>query len=117
MEYELLARLAKKPADPTRGTAILLAVDCSGDSASGVRFEVPTSDDQSQEFYLINQGPVTPPTATATDVDGFGGYFNLVPSAAVARAFREKDDTYIGESSFEVLANTLSYVLVAPTPK
>jgi len=116
-EYEILATIADKPADPTRGTAILLAVDCSGDAASGVRFECPNADGQSQEFYLINQGPVKPPTATATDVDGFGGYFNLPPSAAVARAFRDEDDTYIGESSFQVLGNTLSYVLVAPTPK
>ena len=116
-EYEFLATIASKPADPERGTAILLAVDCSGDSAGGVRFECPNADDGSQEFYLINQGPVTPPTATSTDVDGFGGFFNLPPSAAVARAFRDEDDAYIGESSFQVLANTLSYVLVAPTPK
>ena len=116
-EYEFLAAIAEKPVDPMRGTAILLAVDCSGDAAGGVRFECPNADEDSQEFYLINQGPVVPPTATATDVDGFGGYFNLPPSAAVVRAFRDEDDTYIGESSFQVLENTLSYVLVLPTPK
>jgi hypothetical protein len=116
-EYEFLAVIADNPADATRGTAILLAVDCSGDAAGGVRFECPAADEQSQEFYLINQGPVVPPNATATDVDGFGGYFNLPPSAAVARAIRDEDDAYIGESSFQILANTLSYVLVAPTPK
>ena len=37
--------------------------------------------------------------------------------AALAQSFRAEDDTYIGESSFRVLANTLSYVQIAPTPQ
>jgi hypothetical protein len=117
MEYEFLASIATKPADPARGTAILLANDCSGDRGGGVRFECANADDQSQEFYLINQSPVIPPQATATDADGFGGFFNLPPANTVAKAYRDEDDVYIGESSFLVLANTISYVLVAPTPQ
>ena len=49
------------------------------------------------------------------NADDFGMYPAI--NAAVVRAFRDQDDTYIGESSFQVLENTLSYVLVAPTPK
>ena len=116
-EYAALAGIAQGMVDDTRGTAILLAVDCKGDSASGVRFETPNADDESIAFYLINQGPVLPPTATATDKDGFGGFFNLPVSAAVARSFREEDDAYVGESSFQVVANTISYVQIAPTPQ
>ncbi len=116
-EYAALAGIAQGMVDETRGTAILLAIDCKGDSASGVRFESPNADDESIAFYLINQGPVLPPTATATDKDGFGGFFNLPVSAAVARSFREEDDVYIGESSFQVVANTISYVLISPTPQ
>ena len=67
----------------------------------------PNADAASLEFYLINQAPTTPPTATATDVDGFGGFFNLPVSAAVVRAYRDSDDVYIGESSFHVARRSL----------
>jgi len=116
-EYELLATLTGLAVDPTRGTAIVLAVDCGGIAVGGVRFETPNADSESVEFYLINQAPTIPPTATATDKDGFGGFFNLPPSSAVVRAFRAEDDFFIGESSFQVLADTISYVQVAPTPQ
>jgi hypothetical protein len=117
LEYETLANLAQGQVDPTRGTAILLAVDCSGVAASGVRFETPNGDGETIPFYLINQAPTIPPTATSTDRDGFGGFFNLPVSAAVARAYRESDNAFIGESSFQILANTISYVQIVPTPQ
>lgn len=117
-DYDILAAAAKLTVDSTRGTTILLAHDCQGLSASGVRFECSAADDASTEFYLTNQLPVTPPAATSTDVDGYGGFFN-VPTGAlvVARAVRASDGVFIGESSFQVLADTISYVQIAPTPK
>lgn len=115
-EYDLLAAFAKQTVDPTHGTAILLAVDCKGLPVSGVHFDTPNADAKSQEFYLINQAPTTPPTAAATDVDGFGGFFNLPVGPAVARSSRAKDKVAVGESSFQVLADTISYVQIAPTP-
>ncbi len=102
--------------DPTRGTTIDLVVDCQGLAASGVTFEVPAADEATYEFYLINQSPVRPPDATETDKDGFGGFFNLKPGSTLVRAHRASDGEYIGESSFQVLPDTLSYVLVSPTP-
>jgi hypothetical protein len=116
-DFDLLATLAGDTPDPTRGTAIVLVVDCRGDGAGGVRFETPNADSGTLQFYLINQAPALPPTATATDNDGFGGFFNLPESSAVVRAFRDEDDVFIGESSFQILAGTISYVLVAPTPQ
>lgn len=116
-DFGLLATLAGDEPDPTRGSAIVLVLDCKGDGVSGVRFETPTSDDETVQFYLINQAPAPTPTATATDKDGFGGFFNLPVSSAVVRGFREVDDAFIGESSFQILAETISYVLVAPTPQ
>ncbi|NUP05511.1 MAG: hypothetical protein HOW73_05575 [Polyangiaceae bacterium] len=115
-EFDLLTSLADVTVDPERGTAILVALDCSGDRASGVRFECPSADTESQEFYLINDSPVSPPDVTSTDADGFGGFVNLPLGAAVAKTFRAEDDAYIGQSSFQVLENTISYVLVSPTP-
>lgn len=116
-DLDLLATLAGEEPDPTRGTAIVLVVDCKGDGGGGVRFETPNGDMETLQFYLINQAPTVPPTAKATDKDGFGGFFNLPVSSAVVRAFREEDDVFIGESSFQVIAQTISYVLVAPTPQ
>lgn len=116
-DYTTLAAFAKLTIDDTRGSAILLAVDCQGESASGVRFASPNADATSQEFYLINQAPTPPPTATETDVDGFGGFFNLPAGSAIAKTFRAEDDVYVGESSFHIIANTISYVQIAPTPK
>jgi hypothetical protein len=118
MEYEFLAEtVAGTELDPTRGSSIMLAIDCQGEAASGVRFETPGADADSLEFYLINQSPTPPPAATATDVDGFGGFFNLKPAQTLGRAFREEDEVYIGESSFGVFANTISYVQIGPTPE
>lgn len=115
-EYAYLANLADKTVDLTRGTAILLALDCRGEAARGIHFESKNADAKSAEFYLVNQSPATPPAVTATDVDGFGGFLNLPPSSAVARAFLSAGHVYVGESSFQVLANTISYVQVGPTP-
>jgi len=116
-EYSALAMSAGQQPDPTRGTAIVLVVDCTGDGGGGVRFETPNADGDTLQFYLINQFPQPAPTETATDSDGFGGFFNLPTGAAVVRAYREEDDAYVGESSFRVVADTISYVLVAPTPQ
>jgi len=82
-----------------------------------VRFECPQADGESLEFYLVNQAPTPPPGATATDVDGFGGFFNLPTGATVIRAVLDEDETYVGESGFQILANTISYVQLAPTPE
>jgi hypothetical protein len=115
-DYAAIAAAAKQTVDMTRGTGIFLAFDCQGLSGDGVSFQSTSTDSETAQFYLINQFPETPPAAKATDADGFGGFFNLLPGPAVAKSFRAAGDVYIGESSFNVLAYTISYVLVAPTP-
>jgi hypothetical protein len=119
LDYETLAIVAGDGMmpDPTRGTAILRVADCQDSAVGGVRFEATTADADSIEFYLVGQSPVKPPTATATDADGFGGFFNMPTGPVVAKAFRYEDDVFIGESSFQILADTISYVLIAPTPE
>ena len=34
----------------------------------------------------------------------------------VARSYRAKQNDFVGESSFQIVANTISYVQIAPTP-
>ncbi|MFO0761869.1 MAG: hypothetical protein U0359_35840 [Byssovorax sp.] len=116
-EPELLAKTAKKTIDPMRGMAILLGTACNLDAVGGLRFECPAADDKSDQFYLINQSPTLPPEATQTDADGFGGYFNLPPGQTLARSIRVDGDVYVGQSSFLVLASTISYVQISPTPQ
>lgn len=115
-DYSALAGVAGQTVDMSRGTAILLAFDCQGLAVNGVSFESPNADAATQAFYLINQLPQVPPTAKTTDEDGFGGFFNMPVGSAVAKSYRAAGDVYIGESSFDVLAYTISYVLIAPTP-
>lgn len=116
-DIDLLATLTGTEPDPTRGSAVVLGIDCSGVAASGLSFDVTTFDSGALAFYLINQLPVLPPGATATDKDGFGGFFNLKTGSAVVTSTRAVDGVYVGESGFQILANTISYVQVGPTPQ
>lgn len=115
-EYSTITLYAGQQVDMTRGTAITLARDCSDIAADGVRFTCPGADAHSQLFYLINQIPTTPPTATATDIDGFGGFLNLPVGPTVVDMYRASGGPLVGDSSFDVLAYTISYVQVSPTP-
>jgi hypothetical protein len=115
-EYTALAGFAKQTVDMTKGTSILLGFDCQGLAEAGISFQTTDTDAGTQQFYLINQFPETPPTAKATDADGFGGFFNMPTGSAIAKSYRVAGNEYIGESSFTVLAYTVSYVLVSPTP-
>lgn len=114
-DFTTLATLAGDAPDPTRGSSIVLVVDCNGDGAGGVTLNGANADASSVPFYLINQQPV--PSATETDSDGFGGYFNLPLGSAVVSATRASDGAFVGESSFQVAADTMSYVLVSPGPQ
>jgi hypothetical protein len=115
-DYDVLVEASHLQVDATRGTAIFDAEDCSGNPVAGITFTCPDADSDSQVFYLINQFPELPPMATSTDADGFGGFINLPVGDTNAKSIRASDMKPIGESSFQVLANTISYVLLSPTP-
>lgn len=114
-ELAVMSSLVASSLDPSRGTAIFSVKDCSGARAAGIRFALPTADAASHEFFLINQAPVAPPAAKATDGDGLGGYFNVPPGQTVVRALRGPDDAFAGEAAFHVLPETLAYVDLDPT--
>jgi hypothetical protein len=115
-DYDLLVQASHLQVDHTRGSAIVDAEDCSGNPVAGLQFTCPDVDSASQAFYLVNQLPQLPPMATATDADGFGGFANLPLAETNVKSIRASDKKVIGQSSFQVLANTISYVLVSPTP-
>ncbi len=116
MDYTTIAMVAGLKVDMTHGTAILEGVDCEGLPMSGISFKTNVKDSETAAFYLINMLPQEPPMATATDTDGYGGFFNLPPGSAVATSSRESGKQCIGDSSFRIEPYTISYVLVAPSP-
>jgi hypothetical protein len=102
--------------DMTRGTAILEGVDCQGNPEAGISFQSPNTDAQSITFYLVGLLPEQPPMVTATDTDGYGGFFNMPVGNAIGKSYKNGGTVYIGESSFDVLPYTISYVLISPSP-
>ena len=51
------------------------------------------------------------------DSSGAGGFYNMPVGVALVKSYRQAGDVYIGESSFQVSNDTISYVLVSPTPR
>lgn len=115
-DYPLILNLAHQTVDLTRGSAIFFVADCSAHAASGVKFSSPEADDKSKLFYLVNALPLLPPGISATDVEGFGGFFNLPEGSAAVEARRASDDAFVGRSSFVVSPNSISFVYVTPSP-
>src|SRR6185437_15894853 len=110
-DYTLIAMQAHLTVDPTRGTTILEGVDCQGQPHEGISFKINVGDSKTTPFYLIDFLPQEPPMATSTDAEGYGGFFNMPVGGAVAKAFVASDKECIGESSFRIEADTISYVL------
>ncbi len=114
-DYQTLIAYAGLKLDMTRGTAIFLVEDCSTNGAAGVTFACSTADAESQSFYLINQDPII--KANATDADGFGGVLNLPVGSSIGSATLADGGAYVGQTTFDVLAYTISYALITPTPQ
>jgi hypothetical protein len=115
-DYTTIAAVAHLKVDMTRGTTILEGVDCQGNPQAGISFKINVGDSETVPFYLIDFLPQEPPMATSTDSEGYGGFFNMPVGGWVAKAFRASNQECIGESSFRIEADTISYVLVAPSP-
>jgi hypothetical protein len=113
-EYNAIVASAGFEDDPTRGTLLSITTDCTGTPTAGARIQSSLEDDGSTVFYFVSLIPE--PEATQTDVDGYGGIFNLAPGAGVVESFRASDDQLIGFSSFQVRAGWLSNVAIEPTP-
>ncbi len=113
MEFANIVATSGKSYDPTRGTVILLTVDCNDDRAAGVRLETDDKDVDSIPYYFKGQLPNF--TATETDLQGAGGWVNLPVGLVNARAFHAATGKAIGSASFESRANALAYVPIGPT--
>lgn len=114
MEFANIVATSGKTYDPTRGTAIMLTVDCNDDRAANVQLQTDDLDSQTISYYFKGQLPNF--TVTETDLQGAGGWVNLPVGLVNARAVRASNGEAIGSASFESRANGLAYVPIGPTP-
>ena len=94
------------------GEAYVMASDCSGAPAEGVRFEVDRQTVTTKRYYMVNNVPVG--SATATDAAGSGGFLNLSSGFTSITGFVSSSGARIGEAGFIVRAGAVSYPLILP---
>jgi hypothetical protein len=97
--------------DPTKGLAILEALDCSETPAGGVQFNA--SAETSDQFYLVDQVPSREATVTAYDElnnSANGGFANLAPGFVTFRARLGVDGLELGLFNAQIRANTVTFI-------
>ncbi len=113
-EFANIVLTSGKTYDPTRGTVIMLTVDCNDDRAAGVQLASDEIDADTIPYYFKGQLPNF--TVLETDLQGAGGWVNLPVGLVNARAVRTATGEPIGSASFSSRANELAYVPIGPTP-
>ena len=99
--------------DPSRGAIAAAVLDCSLDSAPGVRFSADTQDDASLTAYTNGEG-LPDPGLEATTADGIGVVAQLPPGPTVLTV--DASVGVVAERSVHVRADALTWVHVSPTP-
>jgi hypothetical protein len=113
-EFANIVLTSGKTYDPTRGTVIMLTVDCNDDRAAGVQLASDEVDADTIPYYFKGQLPNF--TVLETDLQGAGGWVNLPVGLINARATRSGSGEAIGSASFSSRAGELAYVPIGPTP-
>ncbi len=99
--------------DPTRGLLLLQALDCSGNKASGVSFELETPAFGAEPFYFRGLYPVT--TGDGTDASGGGGILNVPVGNQMVREIRVADGEIINSFPAVIQAGWVTYATVEPS--
>lgn len=114
-DFLALVNLAGETWDMTRGVAIVLTNNCEDQRSPGVRIESTDIDGQTVPFYFKGSLPKT--DAIETDAQGAAGYLNLPPGVINVDSYRVSTDQFIGSTSFQSRAGSLTYASVGPTVK
>ncbi len=115
-QLDALLNLTKLSADPAHGIAIMLTTDCQDERTAGVALSsVSGSDGLTVPFYF--NGNLPDPAGTQTDAEGAGGFLNMVPGIARVQSSRFSTGDFVGDVTFQVRAQTISYVPLGPTTK
>ncbi len=112
--FDGIAQAIGTTRDPEMGHTFVVAANCNGEPAAGVRFEVGDENEKTAPYYMINNAPVG--SQTSTDAAGNGGFLNLDTGFASITGYVASSGALIGESSFIVRAGAVSYPRIIPTP-
>jgi hypothetical protein len=97
--------------DPTRGTIVLTADDCTGSAGEGVTYSTNSSDSRIASFYSESGLPTT--KTNATDPSGYGGFMD-VPPGNLTITGNHRDFGLLGKVTLFVKAGTTSYSRMVP---
>ena len=102
--------------DPTTGMVFVTALDCNGNPASGVSFNVDKYQDRVTPLY-VDSGVVSS-TVTQTDVSGVGGFVG-VPSGFIgvegSLIDNEGNARRLGDVGLQVTSFNVTYSTVVPS--
>jgi hypothetical protein len=112
-DLDLVLSLAKLTADPATGQIALIAVDCLGNQAPGVRVSATNGTTTLQAYYagknaLDQIGP--------TGVNGAAFFFNVPPGTYTVAATPDGLGRVASQQTVVVRAGTLTEVGMQPTP-
>ncbi|MDB4987444.1 MAG: hypothetical protein JWN04_2622 [Myxococcaceae bacterium] len=95
-----------------RGIVLISAYNCQQHGSAGISFSSANADADTTRFYSAGSLPSI--TASATDVDGFGGFINAPAGGMTIDAVRTSDQRSIGAVSILVKAGGLTITRVSP---
>jgi hypothetical protein len=98
-----------------RGLVYVTAVNCAGKQTAGVSLAVAEGDAQTVPYYIIDSYPSR--NATATDKDGWGGFFNLKKGGASVTGQLQDGQRTLGTINLLVEPGTVTYGRLVPLGK
>jgi hypothetical protein len=98
-----------------RGLVYITSFNCAGSQTAGVSLAVAQGDAQTIPYYIIDSLPNK--LATATDKDGWGGFFNLKPGTATITGQLQDTQRVLGAISLIVRPGTVTYGRMVPVGK
>ncbi len=97
--------------DPTTGNLFITAMDCDGNTASGVSYEIAQHQDVVTPLY-VDSGVVSD-TVFETDDSGIGGFVGVPPGFVEVMGFTAEGEL-IGELGLQAAPFALTYAFMAP---
>ncbi|HET6146598.1 MAG TPA: hypothetical protein VFH68_03645 [Polyangia bacterium] len=97
--------------DPTAGSLFIQSVDCDGQPATAVHYQVDHVGGSVSSLYLSNG--IISKNATQTDSTGVGGFVGVPPGFVTVTGYNS-DSVAIGEVGVQVAASMLTYTVLVP---
>ena len=108
----VLTQLLDAEFDPERGLVLISTYDCKEEPADGVMLMTDDTDEFSATFYSVKGIPAL--GATATDLSGYAGIFNVPPGRIAVTGRLNQDGRILASLSLLVKAGSITYSRMAP---